>query len=301
MEIPLAVAAEGHTAGPLALSLAWSGALPEGWTATLVDRTLGSATAIVDGGTYAFTLDVAAGKARSAALGLDLMGFAPEAKTGGSADSGDRFALKITPASATSTDGTPEAAFGLGAPAPNPGRGAIRVPYTLSASGDATGLGVRRTRPRGGDDRLWRARRRARTRRRWTRARSRRASTWSVSRRQRRPPCDGSPSCGRADSPEASWWEPLATPRPAGFGWRGACVSGRQRPACRASGANPTPEAGYTWPPAPDAPLSARGATLPGCPTRDPTTWRRLPASTPRSSSTRPSAPWATSRAPSRR
>ncbi|OZC02064.1 S8 family serine peptidase [Rubricoccus marinus] len=138
MEVPLTVAAEGHTAGPLALSLAWSGALPEGWTATLVDRTLGTATPLAESGTYAFTLDVSETAKRSAALGLDLMSFtAPEAKTGGTADSGDRFVLRIAPASAVSTDATPEAGFALGAPSPNPARGMIRVPYALASSGEA--------------------------------------------------------------------------------------------------------------------------------------------------------------------
>ena len=138
MEVPLTVAAEGHTAGPLALSLAWSGALPEGWTATLVDRTLGTATPLEEGGTYAFTLDVSETAKRSAALGLDLMSFTtPEAKTGGTADSGDRFVLRITPVSAVSTGATPEAGFALGAPSPNPARGMIRVPYALASSGEA--------------------------------------------------------------------------------------------------------------------------------------------------------------------
>ncbi|OZC02349.1 T9SS type A sorting domain-containing protein [Rubricoccus marinus] len=113
IEMALEVAAEGHGAGPLALTLAWSGALPEGWTAEIVDRELQTTVALTEGGTYAFEMDVLQGdaKARPAGLGLALgADAAPQAKSAGAAvTSGERFVLRVTPQSVTTGTDAPEA------------------------------------------------------------------------------------------------------------------------------------------------------------------------------------------------
>ncbi|WP_179270989.1 T9SS type A sorting domain-containing protein [Rubricoccus marinus] len=142
--LPVEIAAEGYAAGDLEVVLTWTGALPEGWSATLTDRHTGEQHVIEPGGEVRLTLGVpsaAKSAVRPRGLGLDML--PPQARSlekassGGAISSGDRLALVLTPANAVSTSETPEASFGLGAPAPNPARGLVRVPYTLSASGEA--------------------------------------------------------------------------------------------------------------------------------------------------------------------
>ena len=115
--VPVSVTAAGHGAGPLALSVSWTGALPEGWAAALLDRETGETTPLATAAAYAFTA---------------------EAGADGAYDSGDRFALALTPGLVVGTGDAPEARFGLGAPAPNPARGTVRVPYALETAGEAT-------------------------------------------------------------------------------------------------------------------------------------------------------------------
>ncbi len=141
IEVPLEIATEGHAEGDLALALSWSGALPIGWAATLVDRQMGTSTPLAEGGSYEFAMGTHAAKDRSAGLGVDT-GLAPLApKTGVVASSGNRFVLRITPAHATNTHSPEAASLSLGAPAPNPARGLVSLEYNLADAGEAT-LGV---------------------------------------------------------------------------------------------------------------------------------------------------------------
>ena len=146
VELPLAVAAEGFEPGPLTLSLSWTGALPDGWAAVLLDRQSGAATPLSPGGRYDFALDVAeAGgatrTARPGALGLAGPASRPaaEARTAGTTagTTSDRFALRLGPAGAVSTDDAAPAAFGLDAPVPNPSPGPVRLRYALAEAGPA--------------------------------------------------------------------------------------------------------------------------------------------------------------------
>ena len=141
--LPLAVAAEGHAAGPLMLSLAWTGALPEGWAAALLDRETGARVPLTPEASYAFTLDVPASgdaaKARPAALGLDLAPPAPraaeKAASGGAASSGDRFALVLTPPAVVSAEGQAPEGLALGPVAPNPASGAATIAVAAPEAG----------------------------------------------------------------------------------------------------------------------------------------------------------------------
>ena len=140
IEVPLVVAAEGHAAGPLQLVLRWSGALPAGWSAALVDREAGATVPLREGEAYGFALAVAEaeGKARPAALGFGRAPVAPEAsgaKRATVGDSGSRFALRLTPPAVSTDGGAAPLAFEVGAPGPNPTRGALRVPLALPEAG----------------------------------------------------------------------------------------------------------------------------------------------------------------------
>ena len=120
--LPLEIAADGHASGALALSLAWTGDLPEGWTAALLDRETGATVPVVEAGSYAFNVDVPDAKAAPAkargegslpGLGLDLgtPGRTPEAArqaarktaSGGAVSTGERFVLVLTPGTTTPT------------------------------------------------------------------------------------------------------------------------------------------------------------------------------------------------------
>ena len=142
MTLPLTIAAEGHAPGSLTLSLAWTGALPEGWRATLVDREAGTRTDLVPGASYAFTLDVPASTkttaARPAALGLETAVSASLTRPASAAvTTGERFVLHVTPAGlAVSTGETGASELSLSAPVPNPSRGAARIGYAVPEAGE---------------------------------------------------------------------------------------------------------------------------------------------------------------------
>ncbi|MEM6327531.1 MAG: lectin-like protein [Bacteroidota bacterium] len=136
--VPVSVAAEGHAAGPLELAVSASGSLPDGWTAVLVDRETGTRTEVAPGMRYRFTAEVteAAAKAGALRLGVPVGPFAARTATT-TYDSGDRFALVVTPARIVSTEsgGQP---FALGAIAPNPTRGTASVALSLPEAGAVT-------------------------------------------------------------------------------------------------------------------------------------------------------------------
>ncbi|OZC02706.1 hypothetical protein BSZ36_06785 [Rubricoccus marinus] len=122
-------------------TLAWEPvALPDGWTATLFDRTSGQSYDLTTSGEVRLAL--LADDAR-----LDFPD-APEAQKQGSAapsllplrldGSGEaRFAISIRPAITTETSGGAASTFVLGAPLPNPTSSVTRIPFSLGASTDA--------------------------------------------------------------------------------------------------------------------------------------------------------------------
>ncbi|WP_143536880.1 T9SS type A sorting domain-containing protein [Rubricoccus marinus] len=146
IEIPLEIAAEGHGAGPLSLRLGWTGALPEGWTATLLDRQRQTSLALNDGGEYAFEVIVPEGASGLRPAGLGLLGptpdtqvFGGESAAGDAVSTGSRFALRLTPGFATS--GAPEptpTTLALLAPSPNPARGAVTLGYAVPLAADVS-------------------------------------------------------------------------------------------------------------------------------------------------------------------
>ncbi|OZC03620.1 hypothetical protein BSZ36_11870 [Rubricoccus marinus] len=133
IELPLEVAAKGFARVDLALTLAWSGALPEGWGAVLVDRQASTTTPLGSPGTYAFTLPPVelALKRAEAALGLD-GGLQREETpaTEPATTTGARFVLRVTPAPSTGTPqpaGASGAEIGLTRPNPASQRSAVRI------------------------------------------------------------------------------------------------------------------------------------------------------------------------------
>jgi hypothetical protein len=137
VELPLTVSAAGWPTGPLALDLTWTGALPTGWTASLLDRVTGTETALEEGGHYRFVLDVAAARGTQ----TNTTGGAPaipagfrDAGTAGTA-TGERFALTIVPSGVvTGTEGSAPVRFTLDSPTPNPARGTVTLSYTIPAA-----------------------------------------------------------------------------------------------------------------------------------------------------------------------
>lgn len=111
-EVDLALGVEGVATSA---SVTWDLALPDGWTATLLDRATGTEAVLADGGRYA----------------LDLTGVADTVATG-------RLALRLT-RSAVSQEAGPEAsALALSAPAPNPASDEARVRLRVPEAGDAS-------------------------------------------------------------------------------------------------------------------------------------------------------------------
>ncbi|HEX9951217.1 MAG TPA: FG-GAP-like repeat-containing protein, partial [Rubricoccaceae bacterium] len=127
LTVPLdvsAVAGGAGAGGPLVLD--WPGlALPDGWRATLHDRDTDTTVELVPDGTYAFTLDAAAGRPDATdrdGVPTDLL-VAPMAARGGSG----RFTLIVAPAGLVAGEPDAPAVLALSAPRPNPTSGAARV------------------------------------------------------------------------------------------------------------------------------------------------------------------------------
>ncbi|MEM1054352.1 MAG: right-handed parallel beta-helix repeat-containing protein [Bacteroidota bacterium] len=140
LEIPLSVTAEGYASGPLSLSLTWTGAVPDGWQAELVDRYLGTRTPLVEGGTYAFTLDIPATQKTDHVVASGIpagpWSVASVQETGGASTDG-RFTLVLTPGLVTNTETETGLDLALSAPVPNPARRTVRIGYSLAAPGPA--------------------------------------------------------------------------------------------------------------------------------------------------------------------
>ncbi|MEM6327524.1 MAG: T9SS type A sorting domain-containing protein [Bacteroidota bacterium] len=143
--VPVEIAAEGHAAGPLDLVLSWTGALPDGWRATLLDRATGERIAMTTGASHRLSVEIptaGAKGARPSGLGLDLvppvMRASEKAASGAAISTGDRLALVLTPPARTTTTEAGAATFALGPVSPNPTRGDARLPVTLPEAGEVT-------------------------------------------------------------------------------------------------------------------------------------------------------------------
>ena len=132
VEVALGLDLGGHD-GPLALALAWEGALPDGWALTLLDRATGAAVPMAPGATYAFEAAPSGSSgvapappalARPDGLLLRPDGAAP------------RFAVRVTPPAAVASAAAPPAETALDPVAPNPARAAVRVGFRLAAAAD---------------------------------------------------------------------------------------------------------------------------------------------------------------------
>ena len=107
-EVDLALGAVGLADA----EVTWTVALPDGWTAALVDRSATTETPMVEGGRYA----------------VDLSGLGEEPTAG-------RFAVRLSAGSATQTEGTP-AALAVSAVAPNPTASRAALAVTVGAPGE---------------------------------------------------------------------------------------------------------------------------------------------------------------------
>jgi len=136
VELPLRVTAAGWPAGPLALDLTWTGALPEGWTAVLLDQLAGTETPLDVGGRYRFSLDVP--EADGARPGAGDLPTSPLDSAPDAASTRSRFALRIVPAGFVGVEGSVPVVFGLDSPAPNPVSGAVTLGYAIPAAGEVS-------------------------------------------------------------------------------------------------------------------------------------------------------------------
>ncbi|MEL6614666.1 MAG: right-handed parallel beta-helix repeat-containing protein, partial [Bacteroidota bacterium] len=138
IRVPLTIALEGYAPGQTSLALTWD-ALPDGWTATLVDTETQTSVPLAEPGDYRFTVTVEEGAsdARTMALGLPLLPAPTMAsRSSGAADTGDRFALLLSRGTVVSTEAPAGDVFGIRAPAPNPTRGTTRVRFSLAEAGE---------------------------------------------------------------------------------------------------------------------------------------------------------------------
>jgi len=118
---------------PAPAELSWAPlALPDGWSAQLLDRETGASHDLTAPGSVHLSASGASGIAPMRASRAAKASAAPAAERLRIASpEAARFAVVLAPL-ATASEASAEATFALAPPAPNPARGSVRVVYTLA-------------------------------------------------------------------------------------------------------------------------------------------------------------------------
>ena len=134
VELGLGVATAGYTTGvPMAISWEALDVLPDGWTATLVDRTSGAEYDLTVAGRAPFTASASGRVAPSDAPAALALRPVPLEIGDAEARRSSGFTVRFAPAS-TAGEGDQPQPFAVGQPYPNPARGQATVPYHVASA-----------------------------------------------------------------------------------------------------------------------------------------------------------------------